>query len=240
MKNATDATFESDVLDRSQQVPVVVDLWAPWCGPCRTLGPTIEKVVDSYNGTVELVKVNVDENPGVSAAFQVQSIPMVVGIKDRKVVDGFVGALGESQVTEWVAKLTGGEPVSQESEVDLLVKAGDEESLRKALELQPDHGGAITALASLLCDQGEADQALALLEKIPENAETRRIAAHARLMLSNVDISSADTSARLDALLPVVKEDEQARQEFLDLLETMAPDDPLVAKYRKALSSRLF
>ncbi|MCL4434422.1 MAG: tetratricopeptide repeat protein [Actinobacteria bacterium] len=240
MKNATDATFERDVLDRSQQVPVVVDLWAPWCGPCRTLGPIIERVVGSYNGTVDLVKINVDENPGVSSAFQVQSIPMVVGVKDRKVVDGFIGALGEPKVTEWVAKLAGGAPQPEESEADLLVKAGDEVSLRKALELQPDHKGAVTALATLLCDQDDPGQALGLLEKIPEDPDTRKIAARARLMLANVDVSGASTPTRLDALLEVVKEDERARQEYLDLLETMPSGDPLVTKYRKALSARLF
>lgn len=243
MKNATDATFQSDVLDRSQQVPVVVDLWAPWCGPCKTLGPIIEKLVDSYNGQVELVKVNVDENPAVSAAFQVQSIPMVAGVKDRKVVDGFIGALGESQVREWLVKLAGepGESAwEDESEVGLLVKAGDEESLLKALELEPDNAGVITALAALRCDTGDPAGALELLEKIPENADTRKIAARARLITDGVDVSSVDLPSRLDSLLESVKEDPDARQEYLDLLESMDPGDPTVLKYRKALSARLF
>src|SRR5947208_10711545 len=91
MIDVTDSSFEQDVLERSKQVPVVVDLWAPWCGPCRTLGPIIEKVVDATEGKVELVKVNVDENPRVLSTFQVQSIPAVYAIKDGKVVDGFVG-----------------------------------------------------------------------------------------------------------------------------------------------------
>ncbi|MBV8302587.1 MAG: thioredoxin, partial [Acidimicrobiia bacterium] len=105
MTDVTDATFEQDVLERSKQVPVVVDLWAPWCGPCRTLGPIIEKVVDATEGGVELVKVNVDENPRVSATFQVQSIPAVYGLRDGKVVDGFIGALPEKAVAEFVARL---------------------------------------------------------------------------------------------------------------------------------------
>src|SRR6476646_8875413 len=91
--DVTDATFLRDVLDRSTQVPVVVDLWAEWCGPCRTLGPILERVVASTDGQVELVKVDTDSNPRVSATFQVQSIPAVFALRDRQVVDSFVGAL---------------------------------------------------------------------------------------------------------------------------------------------------
>ena len=103
--DVTDATFQTEVIDRSKTAPVVVDLWAPWCGPCRTLGPILEKVIDATDGKVVLVKVNVDENPGVSQAFQVQSIPAVYALKDGKVVDGFVGAQPEHVVEEFVANL---------------------------------------------------------------------------------------------------------------------------------------
>src|SRR3954463_5667567 len=131
MADVTDATFEADVLQRSSDVPVVVDLWAPWCGPCRTLGPVLEEVVGATEGQVELVKVNVDENPQVSAAFQVQSIPAVYALKDGKVVDGFIGAQPEPSVQQFVASLL---PTVEESEVASLVAAGDEASLRRALE----------------------------------------------------------------------------------------------------------
>lgn len=255
MTDVTDATFEQAVLARSEQVPVVVDLWAPWCGPCRTLGPILERAVEE-SGEVELVKVNVDENPAVSAAFQVQSIPAVYALKNRQVVDGFIGALPESQVQAFVSRL-----VPSESEADSLVVAGDEASLRAALELQPDHVGAITALAELLVGRAEsggegqdhaadrsgvvpAEEAIALLQRVPETAETRRIAAAARLVLAGRHDGSAteggDVAARLDELLERVKSEEAARQEFLDLLETMDPEDPDRVRYRRALSSRLF
>lgn len=230
--DVTDATFERDVLDRSAQVPVLVDLWAEWCGPCRMLGPILEKVVGEHPGQVELTKLNVDENPQVAAAFGVQSIPMVVAIKDRKSVDGFIGAQGEPFVREFVQRLI---PTAEESEVAGLVRAGDEASLRKALELDPDNVDAVVGLADLLVAAGDGDEALSLLARVPESAETRRLAAMARL-----GTDAGDVGARLDALLDHVKGDDAARQEFLDLLEVLGPDDPRTAEYRRALTTRLY
>lgn len=236
MADVTDATFETEVLDRSDQVAVVVDLWAEWCGPCKTLGPIIEKVVGETDGDVVLAKVNVDENPQLSNAFRVQGIPAVFAIKDRKVVDQFVGAQPEAQVRAFVEGLR---PTAEERELKALLAAGDEGSLRKALELSPAHEGATVALAELLAKRGDADGALALLEKVPESAETRRVAALAR---EGGDGSGAldDVEARLDGLLDRVKGDDDARQEFLDILELLGPDDPRTAPYRKALTARLF
>src|SRR5579884_950596 len=150
MIEVTDATFEQEVLARSDEVPVVVDLWAPWCGPCKTLGPIIERVVDATNGAVALAKVNVDENPGVSQAFRVQSIPAVYAIRNRAVVDSFIGALPEPAVADWVSRLA-----PAETEADRLARSGDEASLRRALELQPDHHDAVVALAELLASRGD-------------------------------------------------------------------------------------
>jgi putative thioredoxin len=233
--DVTDATFEADVIERSDSVPVVVDLWAPWCGPCRTLGPILEKVVADTSGAVELVKVNVDENPRISATFQVQSIPAVYALRDRQVVDGFVGALPEEQVAAFVARIA-----PPPSETDTLVTAGDEDSLRKALELEPDHPGAIAALARLLISRDQPQEALELLGRIPESAETRQLAAEARLAVSQVHVPSEGVDQMLEELLGRVKEDEAARQEFLDVLETLGPDDPRTSRYRRELAARLF
>ena len=241
MADVTDATFEADVLERSHDVPVVVDLWAPWCGPCRTLGPLLEEVVDATGGKVELAKVNVDENLQISSAFRVQSIPAVYALKDGKVVDGFIGAQPRPAVEKLVESLL---PTEEEAEVDGLVRAGDEASLRRALELDPDHDVAVVALAELLAGDGRGEEALSLLARIPESAETRRVAALARLgaVDGNGSAAGADDglAARLDDLLERVKEDDGARQEFLDVLELMGPDDPRTAGYRKALTARLF
>src|SRR5271170_7980240 len=103
MADVTDATFEQAVLERSREVPVVVDLWAPWCGPCQTLGPMLERAVAATNGDVVLAKVNVDDNPQIAASFRVQSIPAVFALRDGAVVNGFVGAVPEAQVQEFVA-----------------------------------------------------------------------------------------------------------------------------------------
>jgi putative thioredoxin len=232
--DVTDATFETEVLARSEQVPVVVDLWAPWCGPCRTLGPIIERVVDETEGAVALAKINVDDNPRAAATFQVQGIPAVYALSDRQIVNGFVGAQGEAYVRQFIASLL---PTEQESEISALLAIGDEPSLRQALELEPGNADAVTALAQLLVDEDRSDEALALLERIPETPATRHIAALAR---TGSPLAGDDVEGKLDTLLDRVKDDEEARQEFLDLLEVLGPDDPRTPRYRKALTSRLF
>ena len=239
--DVTDSTFETDILERSTSATVVVDLWAEWCGPCRVLGPLLEKVVDETPG-VELAKIDVDANPRSAATFQVQSIPAVYAIRDRKVVDSFVGALPEPAIRQWIAGLS-----QPPSEVDRLVAAGDEPSLRKALDLEPANEKAILGLAALLVAGGAAEErsreeALSLLSRIPESSETRRLAALARLGAENPgEGPQADgIEAKLDALLERVRDDDNARQEFVDLLEVLGPDDPRTATYRKALTARLF
>ena len=236
MADVTDATFEADVLERSMEVPVVVDLWAPWCGPCRTLGPTLEKVIGATEGKVELAKVNVDENPGISQAFRVQSIPAVYALHKKQVVNGFVGALPEHSVQEFVDSLLG-----PPSEIDQLLEAGDEASLRRVLDLEPGNQEAIVRLSQQLIDKGAGEEALALLARVPETPEVRHLMALARVAGDGEPVVPDDGMVeKLDALLDRVKDDEEARQEYVDLLEVMGPDDPRTATYRKKLTSRLF
>lgn len=274
MVDVTDASFQTDVIEKSMEVPVVVDLWAEWCGPCKTLGPILETVIAETNGQVVLAKVDVDSNPATSQAFQVQGIPAVYALKNGQVVDGFVGAQGEPAVREFIGRLL---PTEQDLEIERLLGIGDEESLIKVLEFVPDHHAAVPALAELLAGNGETELALELLKRVPETADTRRIAALARTgMAAPTEAPAAAAAApsaapaaggietpgsftpepaadagpaaapnddfdeQLTALLDKVKTDDDARQQFVDLLEVMGPNDPRTADYRKQLSMRLF
>jgi len=235
--DVTDASFETEVLERSMEVTVVVDLWASWCGPCRTLGPVLEKLVAERPGEVVLAKIDVDSNPRASATFQVQSIPAVYALRNKRIVSSFIGAQPEAVVRGWLAQVA-----PAPTEVDQLVAAGDEASLRKALALEPANEKAIISLASVLVERGDSEgkaEAIQLLARVPETADVRYLLALARV---GEEASEGDEAveAKLDALLDQVKADPAARQEYLDLLAIMGPDDPRVAEYRKALTARLF
>ncbi|MGD9701377.1 MAG: tetratricopeptide repeat protein [Acidimicrobiia bacterium] len=231
--DVTDATFQTEVIERSMTTPVVVDLWAPWCGPCTTLGPIIERVIAATNGAVALAKVNVDENPQIAGAFQVQSIPAVFAVHRGAVVNSFIGALPEHEVQRFVATLG---PSEEELALQRLIDAGDEASLRSALETAPGNETVVVKLAELLIADGRGEEALAVLARVPETDAVRRVAAAARLSTNPDD----DYDTKLVSLLDQVKSDEAARQEYVDILELMGPDDPRTAGYRKQLTSRLF
>ena len=235
MIDVTDQDFEQQVIEKSHEIPVIVDLWAPWCGPCKTLGPLLEKVIDAQAGKVVGVKITLDDTHGVSQAFQVQSIPMVVAFKDGQAVDGFMGAQGEPMLEDFVSRLL---PTEEENEIDSLIAAGDEISLRAALEVQSDHPEGVLALADLLVQDGRIEEGLALLERVPESTESRRIAATARTSDSSGESDEVD--AELGDLLSKVKNDDEARQRFIDLLEVMGPEDPRTGEWRRKLSTALF
>lgn len=213
--------------------PVVVDLWAPWCGPCKTLTPILEKVIGATGGRVILAKVNIDENPAIAQAFRVQSIPMVVGIVNGAPVTAFQGAQPEHAVEQFIAELL---PTEREEEISSLLARGDEASLWAILDIDPGHERAIVALAHLLTDRGEGEQALTLLGRVPETEDVRKAAASARLSMRAPD----DYDEQLHQLLDAVKTDDAARQQFLDILEVMGPDDPRTGVWRKKLTARLY
>ena len=241
VKDVTDATFEALVVERSRTVPVIIDLWAEWCQPCRQLGPILEKAVAAADGAVELAKVDIDKNPGVAQAFRVQSIPAVFAMVDGAVADGFVGVQNEAAVSDFVQRLV---PAPALTELERLVAAGDEASLRAALEISSDDESAVVALAELLVGDGRASEAEALMQRIPENPQVRRLQALMRLQGSSEGFGhpgpGRDVEAELAELLPKVSGDDGARQRFVDLLELLGADDPRSALWRKRLSSALF
>ena len=235
MVDVTDATFEVEVMARSMQVPVVIDLWATWCQPCLALGPIIERAVAATEGKVVLAKVDVDANPQIGAAFKVQSIPAVFALHQQKIVAEFLGAQSEPFVVDWVNKLL---PTPEETEVERLLGAGDEASLRAALALEPDNEAVNCGLAELLVADGRTDEAQALLARIPETPEVRRVLAMARTGLNST--AGLDVETELAGLLDRVRDDDEARQRYVDLLAVLGPDDPRTADFRRKLTARLF
>lgn len=238
MADVTDATFQSQVVERSKTRPVIVDLWADWCQPCKQLTPILEKVVAEANGAVELAKIDIEKNPAVAQAFRVQSIPAVYAMVDGQVADGFLGAQAEAAVREFVQRFA---PAPEQTEVEKLIAAGDEVSLRAALEIESDSEPAIVALASLLIDAGRAAEAGALLDRVPATPEVRRLQALIRLDADGAaPTGDGDVEAELFELLAVAKTDEAARQRFVDLLEALGADDPRTSAWRKRLAAALF
>ncbi len=231
--DVTDATFQKEVIERSMITPVVIDLWAQWCGPCKTLGPILEKLTAATNGEVILAKVDVDSCPQVAQAFQVQSIPAVYAMKDGKIVDGFVGAQSENVVSQFIKNLLP-EPVVVD--VKALLAKGDEASLRQALAAEPTNENVVVALADLLIARKDCAAALEILKTVPETERVRTAVAAARAAFVPQD----DFDKQLTDLLVRVKTDEEAKREFLELLEKMGPNDPRTGDYRKKLTTKLF
>ncbi len=231
--DVTDATFQKEVIEKSMVTPVIIDLWAQWCGPCKTLGPILEKLTAATNGKVILAKVDVDSCPQVAQAFQVQSIPAVYAMKDGKIVDGFVGAQSEHVVEQFIKNLLP-EPVVVD--VKALLAKGDETSLRQALAAEPTNESVVVALADLLIARKDCAAALALLKTVPETERVRTAVAAARVAF----VPNDDFDKQLTDLLVRVKTDEDAKREFLEVLEKMGPNDPRTGDYRKKLTARLF
>ncbi|MEO8540496.1 MAG: tetratricopeptide repeat protein [bacterium] len=173
----TDGNFAIEVQQRSKELPVVVDFWAPWCGPCRVLGPTIEKVAGDYAGKVVLAKLNTDENPKVSALFRIQGIPAVKAFKDSKVIAEFTGAYPEPQVRAFFEKLVPGPAIRITDEAEELLRLGDvpaaEASYRAILSKSPNQPDALVGLATILLGRGETGPAGDLLERAPTDRRAK-------------------------------------------------------------------
>lgn len=234
MNDVTDATFATAVIERSKTVPVVVDLWAEWCGPCKTLGPTLEKVIGETSGAVELAKVDVDTNPEIAQAFQVQSIPAVFAIKDGQIVDTFVGALPEAGIREFIERLAPGASI-----VDQLVEAGDEVSLREALQRDTTNVEAAVALGDFLRQADQLDEAEALLTPFAHVLGAKTVLARIRLQRSGVNLEG-DLDLTLEHLLEQTSVSDESKVQLLEILDALGPEDVRYVSYRRRLASRLY
>jgi putative thioredoxin len=248
--DVSEQDFQAKVIERSKQVPVVVDFWAEWCGPCRTLGPALEDAVRKRGGEVELAKLDTDANQRIARDYGIQSIPAVKAFKDGEVVAEFIGAQPPATIESFLNQFV-------PSQADRLVEAGDEESLRKALELDPRHAQAAIGLGRLLLGRGDAEQAQTVLRPFPNDFIADGLAARAELSVSEngagVDDLQTAFSAwdggepgealeKLQAVLAAEEDPERRdllRRTMVAIFTELGADHPLAREHRRRLAAAL-
>jgi putative thioredoxin len=247
VKDVDEATFADEVVERSKEVPVVVDFWAEWCGPCRQLSPALEKAAESRNGQIELAKVDVDSNERLAAAFGVQGIPAVKAFKDGEIVDEFTGAIPPAQVEQFFDSLV-------PSEADRIVaeSADDEDALRRALSSDPRHAGAAIALGRLLLARGEGEEAERVLEPFDNDFQAAGLRARSQLSRERDDLDDAwaawdsgDYEAaleKLQAAFETAEGDERdlLRKAMVGIFTELGADSDLARTHRRRMAAAMY
>jgi putative thioredoxin len=244
--------FEQRVVERSREVPVVVDFWAEWCAPCRALTPALEQAARARDGRVDLAKLDVDQNPAIAQAFGIQGIPAVKAFKDGRVGTEFTGAIPPAEVERFFDRLV---PSEAELGAQAAVESGDEDALREALAADPRNAAVAAALARVLIARGDAQEALALTEPFESDFVAAGLAARARLELAGADDDGlrdafaawdgGDAATALDQLQRALEATDDAetrdaiRRVMIGLFTELGPESELAREHRRRLSAVL-